>query len=49
LAPEDEALVASRLDDVRKRIDAEPKTTKWKVRARVGERLKWYEEPEEVA
>jgi Uncharacterised nucleotidyltransferase len=43
-----EDLVTSRLDDIRKRIDAEPKTTKWKLRARVGERVQWYEEPEEV-
>jgi hypothetical protein len=48
LAPEDEAVVLSRLDDLRKRIDAEPKSTKWKLRARVGERVKWYEDPEEV-
>ena len=38
----------TRLDDLRARIDDEPKSTKWKVRARVGERVKWYEEPEEV-
>ena len=48
LSHADEALVTSRLDDTRKRIDAQPKTTKWKVRARVGERMQWYEEPEEV-
>jgi hypothetical protein len=48
LAPEDEAVVLSRLDDLRKRIDLEPKSTKWKLRARVGERVQWYEEPEEV-
>lgn len=48
LASPAEDLVTSRLDDVRKRIDAEPKTAKWKLRARVGERVQWYEEPEEV-
>jgi hypothetical protein len=48
LAPEQEEVVRTRLDDLRSRIDEEPKTTKWKVRARVGERVKWYEEPEEV-
>ena len=26
-----------------------PKTSKWKLRARVGDRVKWYELPEEVA
>jgi hypothetical protein len=48
LAPADEAVVLSRLDELRKRIDAEPKSTKWKLRARVGERMQWYEDPEEV-
>jgi len=48
LAPHDEKIVVSRLDDLRRRIDFEPKSTKWKLRARIGERVKWYEEPEEV-
>lgn len=48
LAPEQEEIVRTRLDDLRSRIDEEPKATKWKMRARVGERVKWYEEPEEV-
>src|SRR5262249_35192097 len=48
LAPEDEAIVLSRLDDLRKRIDAEPKSAKWKLRARVGERVQWYEDPDEI-
>ena len=48
LAAQDEAVVVSRLDDLRKRIDAEPKSTKWKLRARVGERMQWYENPEEI-
>jgi len=29
-------------------IEAAPKSTKWRLRARVGERVTWYEEPEEV-
>ena len=28
--------------------DAVPKGLKWKTRARVGERVRWYELPEEV-
>ena len=28
--------------------EATPKSLKWKVRARVGERVQWYELPEEV-
>ncbi|HEX7949354.1 MAG TPA: hypothetical protein VF494_03315 [Candidatus Limnocylindrales bacterium] len=30
-------------------IDAAPKSTRWKLRAAVGERAPWYAEPEEVA
>lgn len=34
---------------LRQHADAVPKSLKWKVRARVGERVQWYELPEEVA
>jgi hypothetical protein len=40
--PEQQALV------VRAFCDEVPKTTKWKLRARVGDRVRWFEEPEEV-
>ncbi len=33
---------------LRSAIDEASKSTRWKLRARVGERSKWYEEPEEV-
>ena len=29
-------------------IETAPKSTKWRLRARVGDRVAWYEEPEEV-
>ena len=29
-------------------IEAAPKTRGWKMRSRVGERIRWYETPEEV-
>jgi len=29
-------------------IETAPKSTKWKLRSRVGDRMTWYEEPEEV-
>jgi hypothetical protein len=34
---------------VRKAIDDAPKSTRWKLRAAVGERQQWYQEPEELA
>jgi len=33
---------------LREAIDRAPKSTRWKLRARVGERVPWYQEPEEV-
>jgi hypothetical protein len=29
-------------------LDAAPKSAKWRMRARIGERARWYEEPEEA-
>ena len=40
-------LVAS-VDALRCRLDAEPKTLAWRMRARIGERMKWYNDVEEV-
>jgi hypothetical protein len=40
-------LIESRLRRLWAEIDAAPKTGKWKRRSRVGERLRWYQEPEE--
>jgi hypothetical protein len=36
------------LDRIRAAIDEAPKTTRWRLRARIGDRMPWYEEPEEV-
>lgn len=44
----DRALVGERLDTLWAAIDAAPKPLKWKMRAQVGDRLRWYELPEEV-
>ncbi|HEX8854175.1 MAG TPA: nucleotidyltransferase family protein [Thermoleophilaceae bacterium] len=48
LAPEQQDVIVSRIDELRRRIDDAPKSTRWKLRARVGERVRWYDEPEEV-
>jgi hypothetical protein len=31
------------------RVEAEPKSRGWRLRAKVGERKRWYELPEEVS
>lgn len=38
----------TQLTALRTAIEAAPKSTRWKLRARIGERQKWYAEPEEV-
>jgi hypothetical protein len=49
LSAGEKELIGSRLDELLERIEAEPKTRGWKLRARIGERKRWYELPEEVA
>jgi hypothetical protein len=44
----DSSSVNSRLDELWQRIESKPKSMKWKLRARVGDRVTWYELPEEV-
>jgi len=40
--------IKGRLAAIQKAMDAAPKSVAWKVRARVGTRVRWYEEVEEV-
>jgi hypothetical protein len=44
----DKSLVTGRIDKIRQRIEAAPKTMAWKMRARVGPSVKWYNVVEEV-
>ncbi|HEX6457087.1 MAG TPA: hypothetical protein VF009_11285 [Solirubrobacterales bacterium] len=41
-------VVADRLRRLRQELDMVPKTRGWKLRSRIGERVRWYELPEEV-
>jgi hypothetical protein len=47
LTPEASAVIASRLSALQKQIEKTPKTSRWKLRSRVGDRVRWYDEPEE--
>jgi len=40
--------VAAKVDEILARIEREPKTTGWKMRARIGTKKKWYADIEEV-
>jgi hypothetical protein len=48
LEPTARDVIRDRLDQLWNRIEAAPKSGKWKRRSRIGERKRWYDEPEEV-
>ena len=41
-------MVAKRLGDIKKAMDIAPKSLAWKVRSKVGTKVRWYLEVEEV-
>jgi len=49
LTPDQQTMVKGKFDQLRKVIDDEPKSFGWKMRARVGDKVKWYELPEQDA
>ncbi|MDX6533939.1 MAG: hypothetical protein QOF68_1683 [Gaiellales bacterium] len=48
LTEDERERLTARIAQLIQRIDDEPKSTKWKMRDKVGDRKKWYQEPEEV-
>jgi hypothetical protein len=48
LEPDERTVLGRRIDAIAAAMDAAPKSRKWKLRAKVGERKRWYDEPEEV-
>jgi hypothetical protein len=48
LSVDDRRVVHERIAELQERIEAYPKTARWKVRAKVGERVKWYKDVEEL-
>ena len=47
LDPGESAWVQARLKALRGRLEAEPKTMKWRLRSQVGDKVRWYQQPEE--
>ena len=41
-------MVHGRIHELLERIEEAPKSIKWKARARIGERMKWYKDVEEL-
>jgi hypothetical protein len=48
LSDENKETVTTRLGGIAGRIEAEPKSLAWRLRARVGDRIKWYKDVDEV-
>jgi len=46
LSQEDKTVVSKRLDELKAEIETQPKSTKWKMRSRIGPKKKWYNEVE---
>ena len=44
----DTEAVSSRVSLLLERIETAPKSRSWRLRAKIGERKRWYELPEEV-
>ncbi len=44
----DKENVNEKIDKIKKAIESEPKSLKWRMRAKIGPRKKWYREVEEV-
>jgi hypothetical protein len=42
------ATISARIDAIVAALDSAPKGMRWRLRARVGERVRWYELPEEA-
>jgi len=49
LTDEDRGIVRARIRELEARIESAPKTLLWKARARIGEKVKWYKDVEELA
>jgi len=47
LDPGEAARVQARLEALRGYLEAEPKTMKWRLRSQVGDKVRWYQQPEE--
>ncbi|MGW8251471.1 MAG: hypothetical protein ACWGO1_12575, partial [Anaerolineales bacterium] len=49
LSAEDKKVVRQRIEELHRRIDETQKSARWRLRAKVGERVKWYKDVEELA
>ena len=48
LDSDQKAHLVAQVDALHRRLNSEPKSLAWRLRARIGERVKWYNDVEEV-
>ena len=48
LTDQEKARVAAQVNSILTQIDQKPKSTAWKLRARIGDRVKWYQEVDDI-
>jgi hypothetical protein len=49
LTDQDRTVVHDRINDLLQQIDTAPKSMRWKMRAKIGEKVKWYKVVEELS
>ena len=49
LTDEDRQVVHNRIEELERQIDESPKTIRWKTRAAIGEKVRWYKVVEELS
>jgi hypothetical protein len=48
LGDQEKTRVADQVNSILNQIDKEPKSTAWKLRARIGDHVKWYQEVDDI-
>ncbi len=48
LTDEDKSIVSKRIDYILEEIEKAPKSLKWKMRSKIGTKMKWYQEVDEL-
>jgi len=48
LNPEQKAIVQEKVERIKAHVEAEPKSAKWKIRSKIGTKVRWYEPVETV-
>ena len=48
LKKEDSDIVKTRVDSILEKIEKKPKSLKWKMRSKIGTKVKWYEDVDDL-